>query len=177
MKIRCQVTSLVASSLASSLTGSAGETFKIIQNLSHGCHICQETDFHDLEPSDGNRRVARCLRPWVLHLCRLQGSCWICHCWGRGDLTMMTRKTMMMTKIMMTTKTMMMTTTITTATMMMMSQASCFVMGMELVGPTKRTLAGILCWWQIIIILIIIIIIIIIISSISSLSLLSSLSS
>ena len=35
----------------------------------------------------------------------------------------------------------------------MMSQASCFVMGMELVGPSKRTLAGILCWWEIIVII------------------------
>ena len=26
-------------------------------------------------------------------------------------------------------------------------EASCFVMGMELVGPSKRTLAGILCWF------------------------------
>ncbi|XP_040574273.1 organic cation transporter protein [Lepeophtheirus salmonis] len=26
-------------------------------------------------------------------------------------------------------------------------EATCFVMGMELVGPTKRTLAGILCWF------------------------------
>ena len=26
-------------------------------------------------------------------------------------------------------------------------EAACFVMGMELVGPTKRTLAGILCWF------------------------------
>ena len=25
--------------------------------------------------------------------------------------------------------------------------SSCFVMGMELVGPSKRTLAGILCWF------------------------------
>ena len=26
-------------------------------------------------------------------------------------------------------------------------EASCFVMGMELVGPSKRTLAGIVCWF------------------------------
>ena len=26
-------------------------------------------------------------------------------------------------------------------------ESSCFVMGMELVGPSKRTLAGILCWF------------------------------
>ena len=26
-------------------------------------------------------------------------------------------------------------------------EAACFVMGMELVGPSKRTLAGILCWF------------------------------
>ena len=26
-------------------------------------------------------------------------------------------------------------------------EAACFVMGMEMVGPTKRTLAGILCWF------------------------------
>ena len=47
--------------------------------------------------------------------------------------------------------------------MMVMSQASCFVMGMELVGPSKRTLAGILCWWQIIIIMLVNVAIIIII--------------
>ena len=26
-------------------------------------------------------------------------------------------------------------------------EAACFVMGMELVGPSKRTLAGIVCWF------------------------------
>ena len=42
----------------------------------------KETHVHDLEPADGDWGLVGRFCSGVLHLRGVQGSCWLCNCWG-----------------------------------------------------------------------------------------------
>ena len=86
----CQVTCLVGFFLAYSLielegrsswsTNIKSEIDEKHQQLTNS----KETNVHDLEPADGDWGLVGRFCSGVLHLRGVQGSCWLCDCWGWG---------------------------------------------------------------------------------------------
>ena len=86
----CQVTCLVGFFLAYSLTELAGRSswstniMSRVNEKHQPLTNSKETNVHDLEPADGDWGLVGRFCSGVLHLRGVQGSCWLCNCWGWG---------------------------------------------------------------------------------------------